>query len=104
MDSHESLSLSPAGRMTMKMDILEGFSLALLTRLNAYNIITKGGKKRMFSGKKKKYNPNTKILHGTQTNETHFCKLFMVELAVLLKQVKGIRLSMSSKARSCPET
>lgn len=50
-DSHESLSLSPAGRMTMKMDILEGFSLALLTQLNAYNIITKG-KKRMFSRKK----------------------------------------------------
>lgn len=53
MDSHESLSLSPAGRMTMKMDILEGFSLALLTRLNAYNIITKGGKKGCFQGKKK---------------------------------------------------
>lgn len=35
----------------MKMDILEGFSLALLTQLNAYNIITKG-KKRMFSRKK----------------------------------------------------
>lgn len=35
----------------MKNDILEGFSLALLTQLNAYNIITKG--KRMFSEKKK---------------------------------------------------
>lgn len=51
-DSHESLSLSPAGRMTMKMDILEGFSLALLT-LNAYSIITKGKKKKgCFQGKK----------------------------------------------------
>lgn len=36
----------------MKDDILEGFSLALLTQLNAYNIINKG-KKRMFSEKKK---------------------------------------------------
>jgi len=41
-DSHESLSLSPTGRMTKKNDILEGFSLALLTQLNAYSIITKG--------------------------------------------------------------
>lgn len=71
----------------MKMDILEGFSLALLTQLNAYSIITKGKKKRMFSGKKT-YNPNTKSLHGTQTNYTRFCKLFMVELAALLKQVR----------------
>lgn len=49
-DSHESLS--SASRMTLKMDILEGFLLALLTQLNAYSIIAKG-KKRMFSGKKK---------------------------------------------------
>lgn len=37
--------------MTMKMDILEGFSLALLTQLNAYSIITKGKKKGCFQGK-----------------------------------------------------
>lgn len=58
LDSHESLS--PASRMTMKMEILEGFLLALLTQLNAYNIITKGEKKDVFRGKKKKYNPNKK--------------------------------------------
>lgn len=86
----------------MKNDILEGFSLALLTQLNAYSIITKG--KRMFSEKKKtQHNPNTKILHRTQTNYAHFCKLFLVELAVLLKQVTGIMSSVSIKARSCPE-
>lgn len=34
----------------MKNDILEGFSLALLTQLNAYSIISKG--KGMFSEKK----------------------------------------------------
>lgn len=62
----------------MKDDILEGFSLALLTQLNAYNIINKGKKRDVFR-KKKKYNPNKKILHRTQTNDTHFCKLFMVD-------------------------
>lgn len=44
--------------MTMKNDILEGFSLALLTQLNAYSIITKG--KMMFSENKIHTQPKCK--------------------------------------------
>jgi len=59
----------------------------------------------MFSEKKaKKHNPNTEILHRTQTNYTYFCKLFVAELAILLKQVTRIRSSVSTKARSCPQS
>lgn len=83
------------------MDILEGFSLALLTQLNAYNIITKGGKGR-FSAKKS--TTQTQKYFTEPKQYTHFCKLFMVELAVLFKQVTEIRLSMSTKVEgSCPE-
>lgn len=92
---HESLSLSPAGRMTMKNYALEGFSLARLTQLNAYSIITEG--KRMFL--EKKHNPN-KNTPPNPNKLTRFCKLLMVELAILLKQVTRIG---STKAKTYPE-
>lgn len=51
----------------MKNDILEGFSLALLTQLNAYSIITKG--KRMFSEKKKTNTTQTQK-YSTEPKQT----------------------------------
>lgn len=100
-DSHESLSLSPAGRTTMEMDILEGFSLALLTQLNVYNIITKG-KKNMFSGKKSTTQTEKYVTEPKQT--THISANYLWWNWLFCSSRTGDRVVYVHKSRILPRS